>query len=71
MTRGDDEVGLGKFRTSRKRGSNAAKEASLPCDGNPMDLASHTPLHRLGKAKRLVFMARLTVTDQPKCERAL
>jgi hypothetical protein len=68
MTRGDDEVWLGKFRTSRKSGTNAAKEASLPCDGNSMDFASYTPLHRLGETKRLVFMARLTVTDQPKCK---
>jgi hypothetical protein len=28
-------------------------------------------LHRLGQAKRLVFMARLAVTDQPESERAL
>jgi hypothetical protein len=29
------------------------------------------PLHRLGKAKRLIFMARLAVTDQPESERAI
>jgi hypothetical protein len=68
MTRGDDEIGLGKLHTCRKRGSNAAKEAPLPCDGNAMDFTGHTPLHRLGKAKRLVFMAGLAVTDQPESE---
>jgi hypothetical protein len=66
MTRGDDEVGLGEFRASRKRGANAGKEAPLPCDENAMDFTGHTPLHRLGKTKRLIFMARLAVTDQPK-----
>ena len=71
MTRGDDEVWLGKFRTSRKRGANTAKEAPLPYDGNLMDLTSHTPLHRLGETKRLIFMAALAVTDQPKSERAI
>jgi hypothetical protein len=30
-----------------------------------MVLTGHTTLHRLGKAKRLIFMARLAVTDQP------
>jgi hypothetical protein len=36
-----------------------------------MDLTSHTPLHRLGETKRLIFMAALAVTDQPKSERAI
>ena len=71
MTRGDDEVGLGKFRTRCKRGTNAAKEAPFPCDGNTMDFTGHAPLHRLGETKRLVFMAGLAVTDQPESERAI
>jgi hypothetical protein len=68
MTRGDDEVWLGKFRTSRKRGANAPKNTPLPCDRNAMDFTGRTPLYRLGKTKRLVFMAGLAVTDQPKSE---
>jgi hypothetical protein len=63
MPRGDDEIGRWKFRASRKRDANAAKEAPLSRNRNAMDLTGHTPLHRLGKAKRLIFMAGLTVTD--------
>jgi hypothetical protein len=63
VTRSNDEIGLGKFRASRKRDANAAKEAPLSRNRNAMDLTGHTPLHRLGKAKRLIFMAGLTVTD--------
>jgi hypothetical protein len=33
-----------------------------------MDFTGRTPLYRLGKTKRLVFMAGLAVTDQPKSE---
>jgi hypothetical protein len=36
-----------------------------------MDFTGHTPSHRLGKAKRLIFMARLAVEDEPKNERAI
>jgi hypothetical protein len=68
MPRGDDEIGLRKTSALRQCGTNAAKKAALPYDGNLMDLTSHTPLHRLGKTKRLVFMAGLAVTDQPKSE---
>jgi hypothetical protein len=68
MTRGNDEVGLRKFRTRCKRGANAAKNTPLPCDRNAMDFTGRTPLYRLGKTKRLVFMAGLAVTDQPKSE---
>ena len=63
MARRDDEVGLGKFRARCKRGTNATKEASLSRDRNAMNVAIHAPLHRLGKAKRLIFMAGLTVAD--------
>jgi hypothetical protein len=52
----------------RKRGANATNDASLPCDRNAVNVTCHKPLHRLGEAKRLVFMTGLAVTDQPKCE---
>ena len=71
MTRRDDEIGLRKTSALRQYGTNAPNDSPLPCDRNAMNVTRHTPLHRLGKAKRLVFMAGLAVTDQPKCERAL
>jgi hypothetical protein len=33
-----------------------------------MDFTGRTPLYRLGKTKRLVFMAGLAVEDEPKSE---
>ena len=65
VPRGDDEVGRWKSRALRKCGTNAPKNTPLPCDRNAMDFTGRTPRHRLGKAKRLVFMAGLAVTDQP------
>jgi hypothetical protein len=47
----------------RQCGANAAKKAHLPCDRNAVNVTCHKPLHRLGEAKRLVFMTGLTVTD--------
>jgi hypothetical protein len=71
MARCDDEVGLGKTSALRQRGANATNNATLPCDRNAVNVTCHMPLHRLGKAKRLVFMARLAVTEQPEGERAI
>jgi hypothetical protein len=63
VTRSDDEVGRWKSRALRQCGANAAKKAHLPCDRNAVNVTCHKPLHRLGEAKRLVFMTGLTVTD--------
>jgi hypothetical protein len=68
MTCRDDEIGLRETSTLRQCGTNAPNDASLPCDQNTVDVTCHTPLHRFGEAKRLVFMAGLAVADQPKCK---
>ena len=64
----DDEIGLRKTRALRQRAANTTNDASLPRDRNAVNLTCHTPLYRLGEAKRLIFMAWLVVTDQPKSE---
>ena len=68
VTRRDDEIGLRKTSALRQRGVNATNYAPLPCDRNAINVTCRMSLHRLGEAKRLVFMAGLAVTDQPKCK---
>ena len=70
MPRRDDEIRRWKIGALHQRAANAAKNPTLTRNRNAVNLTWHTPLHRLGKAKRLVLMARLAVTDQPKSERA-
>ncbi len=68
VSRSDDEIGLRQIRALHQRATNTTNDAPLPCDQNAVDLTRRKPLYRLGEAKRLVFMAGLAVTDQPKCE---
>ena len=68
MTRSDDEIGRWEICTLRQCASNAAENPTLPRDRNAVNVTCHKPLYRLGEAKRLVFMAGLAVTDQPKSE---
>lgn len=68
VTGADDEVGLWESLTRAERRLDAGERTFFPGDGNPVDLAGNASRQCVRKSERLVFMARLAITQQPDGE---